>query len=119
MTIIKLKILHKFGLQRLLNVTYANGGLTLQSLRLAEKVMDKLEVTEEERKAVDMEYLPTGGTRWSDKKDIEKDIEFSLDEKNLIKEIVTGMSKTKKLSTKDLFLVDLLEGLELTPPEVK
>ena len=113
MATLKLKILHKYGLRRLLNSAYVGGGLSLEMLIIAQKVIGKVNVSSEDEKAVDMIRLPNGNSRWSDKKDVFKDVDFSGDEIKLIKEIVEGKSKSKKLSSNDLFLVDLLVGLGL------
>jgi len=136
---ITMTVAERLGARNLLNETYAKGGLDLEMLLEAQKVLGKvsLELVFEEKpskKEGGVEtYFATGGAeakavnlrtiitkaedkvysqmQWDAAKDKGKEIEFSGDEVKLLKDIIKGKGDRKELKLEDAYLLNLNEKL--------
>ena len=110
---ISLKVNERMMIMRFLNDVYARGGLDLRGLRLATKLIEKVEIPADEQKKLNFKF-EEGGKRvlWEAKKDKGKDIEFSEDEAKLLIETMGRKDKEKGFSMVDLAAISLNEKLE-------
>jgi len=137
MKILKLKINPMFGIRGLLNEKYAKGGLTLDMLKHAQNIIEKVAVDivwsdkpdkegvvkavgKELAKKVNLRRVPVirEGKQmqqivWDVDKDTGTDIEFSEDQAKLLTELIKAKSDSKELKTDDMWILDVAEQLEI------
>jgi len=137
MTKLLLKINPMFGIRGLLNEKYAKGGLTLDMLKHAQNIIEKVAVDivwsdKPEKdgviKAVGKELAKNVNLRrvsvmqqgqqmqqivWDVEKDTGTDIEFSEDQAKLLTELIKAKSDSKELKTDDMWILDVAEQLGL------
>jgi len=110
---ISLKVNERLLIMRFLNDVYAKGGLDLRGLRLATKLIEKVEIPADEQKKLGFRFENEGKrVLWEDKKDKGMDIELSEDETKLLVETIQKKDKEKGLTMADLAIVSLNEKLE-------
>lgn len=137
MTKLLLKINPMFGIRGLLNEKYAKGGLTLDMLKHAQNIIEKVAVDivwsdkpekdgvikavgKELAKKVNLRRVSVkqGGNDiqqivWDVEKDTGTDIEFSEDQAKLLTELIKAKSDSKELKTDDMWILDVAEQLGL------
>ena len=128
---IKLTIAERFGIRNLLSEVYQKGGLTLETLISAQKIITDTNIEIEFGKADDKgvfkavkgdeavavnlrQVVNANGSSqllWDTDKDTENEYELSDKETNLLKEIIKSKSEKKELAISDNFIVELNEKL--------
>lgn len=116
---IKLNVAERLSVSNLLSEIYQAGGLHLGTLKLAFNIVSKIEINEQERKAIDL-VQKGGSISWNPKKDKEKEFEFSEDEAKLIKDAVKAKDEKKGFTLADRFILGIAEkfGVELKEDSV-
>lgn len=105
-----LSVKERLGLGGILNKKYQQGGLSLATLSIAQKILEKLMIDEPETKDIKLENK-NGRLTWDLKKDKGKQVEFNEDQAKLLKEIINGLSEKKEFSLEDGYIVELVEKI--------
>lgn len=132
---ILLTINERFGIKNLLSEVYSKGGLGLETLKPAQKVIEAVNVPIEfdkkpskdgtfkaikgdEAMKVNMRQVlavvegkQTGQLVWDSDKDKGKKLDFTENETKLLKEVIQNKSDKKELTIADAWIVDLEEKL--------
>lgn len=110
MTKLSLNIGERLVLSSIIN-TFGEG-LSLSAMKTCMKILEKIDITEVEKKKVGF-IATTERVKWDDMK-YTADIEFSLDEFNLINEFVEKKDKEKKYKVNEgkimIGLIDKIVG---------
>ena len=136
MKTLKLKFNDRIGIRGLLNAKYAQGGLTLDTLKDASKLLDKVSIETtwgkkgkdgitkatggDEAKALELKQVtsvdPQGRQMaqliWDAKKDVVRDFELADDEAKLLKEIIKDKNEKKEIKLDDMWLAGVSEQLD-------
>jgi len=115
---IKLDIFERLGVSAIFNEIYSAGGLDLIGLRVVQKIIDKIMLSEEERKAMDYKQVEENGkqvVKWNPTKVKEKEVEFSEDEVKMIEESIKTKNSKKGFNPADKFIFGLMDkfGIKL------
>lgn len=110
MKTIVLMVKERLGIGMLLSKKYQAKGLTLETLSLAQKILDKVLIDEEEKKKIKFR-VENGRFIWELKKDAGKTIDLNQDQTKFLQDIIKELSETKELSLEDTYLVELVQKL--------
>ena len=105
-----LSVKERLGLGGILNKKYQQGGLSLATLSVAQKILEKLTIDEAESKKIKLENK-NGRLTWDLKKDSGKQIELSEDQAKFLKEVINGLSDKNEFSLEDGYVVNLIEKI--------
>ena len=136
---INLRLNERFGIRNLLSDIYAVGGLTLENLSKSQKLIQKISIDAEfaEKSDKDGSFIAVKGDEakkiklkqaftfdnegrkiphlfWDSDKDVGKEIEFSVDEISLLKDIIEGKDKKKEFKLADNYIVELAGKLGIS-----
>jgi len=133
---ILLTLTERFGIRNFLNEKYAKGGLTLETLKDAQHIMEKVSVDirlaskpdkdgsikaigGDEAKKVNLRQVMSFNEGrqspqlvWDAAKDKGREVLFSEDEMKLLQELIKEKDEKKELGIGDTYLIELSEKLE-------
>ena len=111
---INLTVGERVGISNLFNAIYQQGGLSLQMLTLAQKLIDKIAIDEAEKKKVSWKSdLVNNIITWKAADDKGKELELTSDEVKFLEESLNSKNKEKKFSLGDGYIVKLVEKLDI------
>lgn len=95
---LKLKVASRILVINLLNEAGKGGG-TLQQLKDMMKIIEKVEVTEEEKKALEYKFdAEAGRVSWKPENDEEKSIELNDEQATILKDILKKKNDAKEFT---------------------
>ena len=115
MTKLKLKVMDRLGIIRTLNRIHSQQGLDIMGLKRSSEIIEKCELDEGEKKKVNWIDIKGGGANINlvEANKLEREIEFSKDEVEIIKTSILAMDKLKGFSGSDVFVIKLCELLKI------
>ena len=120
MKTINLTIGERIAITGLFNEAYQRGGLDLQSLNRAMKIVQKVEILDEERRKCDFRLDYASNTiTWNVKKDKGKEVELNEDQTKMIKDAIENKNSNKSFSMSDRHLITVAEKLGIEIKEEK